>query len=559
MNQPRTDRALAVIALAAVLGFLAWRVLAHGILAIAPDDAEYIGVGRRLIAFRSPTGIDGTLFTIRSWVWPLAQGIASRLGPGDPFRGPQLLGVALGASALVGAVVFAYRRSGGAGALCVALVMMMTPVLWGVAASPRIDVALLALWMATVLIAAEPSPRRVVVAGLAAGLTMLVKETSAPLVLLPLAWWGAVPAAEWRRWAIRFAAAFALMVGWWFVVVLVLRGEVFPLEGLAQAAERALPRTWSLDPAALTMISAWVVGAIVLLVSRRGDVAIRVLLLATIAVLPATTIAWVDDLALRQFAPIALAGALILGLAISGVWTRGWAWAQQSSERRTVALVLAVVVFGAAIGPIVRVGTHVTVLSAPQLDRDLASWLDAHTSGPQTVAATFQFKAQTWARVGERVTFEGLRFENPRDAPTLAPMVWVDWSAGSFHALGRRELTRATRRAAMLEISGRHRLGPSAVATWLTKFGRPIGAVPAVGFGRRQDRAWIRVFALDHFDAARIPTVVTTAALERLSDAQVLRIGDVVIAGTRATLAKTDTRIRRLGGVAPQGLVAFPQ
>ncbi len=542
-----------------MLGFLAWRVVAHGVLAIAPDDAEYIGVGRRLISFRSPTGIDGTLFTIRSWVWPLVIGSASRLGRGDPFRGPEILGVMLGASAVVGAVVFAYRRAGGAAAICAALVLMITPVLWDVAASPRIDGALLALLVLTVLIAAEPSPRRVVVAGLLAGLTMLVKETSAPLVLLPLAWWGVVPAAEWRRWAVRFVAAFMLAVGWWFVAVLVLRGEVFPFQGLAQAARRAVPRAWSLDPAALTLIAAWVVGAIVLVVYRRRAVGIRVLLLAAVAVLPATTIAWVDEFALRQFAPVALFGALIVALALNAVGTRLSTAANRSALSRLVAVGLGVVALGAFVVPVARVGTHVRVFSAPPLDRDLASWLDEHTSGPQTVASTFRFKAQTWARVGERFTFEGLRFENPIDPPAAAPMVWVDWSAGSFHTLPRRELARATCRAATLTISGRHRPGPSALATWLARSGRPIGAVPVVGFGRRQDPAWVRVFALENFDPASIPTIVTTAAIERLSDAQLLRIGDVVIAGTPTTLTRTAHRIRSLGGLVPAQLVALPR
>lgn len=80
-----------------------------------------------------------------------------------------------------------------------------------------------------------------------------------------------------------------------------------------------------------------------------------------------------------------------------------------------------------------------------------------------------------------------------------------------------------------------------------------------VGFGRRQDPAWIRVFALEDFDPALIPTIVTTVAIERISDAQLLRIGDVVIAGTPTTLARTAGRIRGLGGRVPAQLVAFPR
>ncbi len=559
MNRTRADRWLAGTAVVAVLGFLTWRVAAHGILAIAPDDAEYIGVGRRLLAFRSPTGIDGTLFTIRSWVWPLVQGVASRLGPTDPLRGPQLLGVALGAVALVGAVVFAYRRSGGVGAIGVAIVMMMTPVLWDVAASPRIDVALLALLVLTVIVAAEPTPRRVVVAGVMAGLAMLVKETSAPLVILPLAWWGMVPPAVWRRWATRFLVAFGLTVGWWFVAVLVLRGEVFPLEGLNQAAGRAVPRTWTLDAASLALIAAWVVGAAVLVVLRRHEVGIRVLLLAAVAMLPATAIAWVDEFATRQFAPIAMFGALIVGIVAGDLLVRAWTWARDATGRRVLVCTSVVVMLAAAVVPIGRVGTHVTDVDAPRLDRNLAAWLNANTTGAQTVAATFRFKAQTWARVGERVTFEGLRFENPHRVRALRRLVWLDWVAGTFRALPRRELQRATRRAHTLEISGRHRLAPAALSTWLTEFGGPVGARRVAGFGRDDDQAWMRVFALDRFRPMLIPTIVTTAALDHFPDARLARLGDIVMAGTAPALARVTARIRAVGGTVPPSFVAFPR
>lgn len=112
------------------------------------------------------------------------------------------------------------------------------------------------------------------------------------------------------------------------------------------------------------------------------------LLLAALAVLPATGIAWADQFALRQFAPIALFGALIVALALCAVGTRLGALAHRAALGRLVAIGVGVVVLGAFVVPIARVGTHVTIFSAPPLDRNLASWLDANTSGPQTVAST---------------------------------------------------------------------------------------------------------------------------------------------------------------------------
>ena len=70
MRRTTVDRVLLAVALGGLAGLVIWRVAAHGLLPIAPDDAEYIGVGRRLLSLQTPTRVNGELYTIRSWVWP---------------------------------------------------------------------------------------------------------------------------------------------------------------------------------------------------------------------------------------------------------------------------------------------------------------------------------------------------------------------------------------------------------------------------------------------------------------------------------------------------------
>ena len=66
-----------------------------------------------------------------------------------------------------------------------ALVLLMTPLFWLLVPSTLVDVALMAFTVVVLLVIARPTPKRMLLAGVLVGLTLLVKETSAPLVILP--------------------------------------------------------------------------------------------------------------------------------------------------------------------------------------------------------------------------------------------------------------------------------------------------------------------------------------------------------------------------------------
>lgn|GEM_PF-6331194 len=556
MARRRTDRALLLIALAGILGLLVWQVRAHGIAPVAPDDAQYVGVGRQLLAIRVPTRISGDIYTIRSWVWPLLVGSASRLVGGDTFRGPMMLGVGLGGVGLVGAVGFAYRRRGGFAALTCALVLAMTAIVWEVGASSRIDVALVAFLMMTLLVAAEPtSRRRVLGAGVLAGLTLLVKESSALLVLVPLAWLGAKPFVEWRQDAKRYLSAFAITVSWWFVIVLIVRGDIFPFEGLQQAAQRNVARPWAPNAAAWALAASWAVAWVVLAVRARREVGVRVLLLVMLGFVPPVVIAWSNELALRQFVPIAVLGAVAVSVAVGDVMDRFLALTRRPGILiGGVALTMVLV----TVVPIMRIRDEPALGSAPSMDRSLGDWLRKHTPDNAMVASTFRLQTMIWVREADHNRVRSLGFTITEGArpPVPGNQVWLDWSDGAFYSLARSRFRNAARGANVVILTGPHREGPAALATWLQASGSAVGLRPAAQFGALGSGGWALVYRVRDARVPRIPTLLTVAALAHLDDATVRGLGPVVLAGPAAAVATGAARIGSLGGGPVTALTA---
>jgi hypothetical protein len=515
------------------------RVVSLGHAPVGADDALYVGVGRQLWQLREPLTADGGTFTIHSWLFPLLTGGASHLfdgspfGSGDPFTGPRLLGWVLGTTALVLAVVLADRFARGWGAVATALVLLATPLLWTVVPSTMVDVALMAAVVAVLLVLDRPTPGRMIAGGVLAGVALLVKETSALLVLLPLAYVGAVPRPEWRRLALRFLVAFAVTVAWWFVVVLVIRGQVFPLEGFRQAASRDRPRAWSLDLSGVLLVAAFVAGWVVIAAGRRHEPRARLLVIAGLAFVPAAIVAWYKELALRQFSALALLSCVALGVAVVDAVSALLRRAPEGSARRA-GVTVAVVVVALALVPVVLTQDRTALAeSRSGIEEEIATWIVDRPGAPRVVS-TFAYKLPVWSRVVGRATIEPLVFEARRDPPPLAPAVWADWHADRYNTLARAELARATRGADYLLLTGPHRLGPVALATWLETNGAAIGIVPAARFGSPEARSWAYGYRLDDPRVDKIPTVVSTTAAERMvaEDAFAPR-GPTVIAGSR--------------------------
>jgi hypothetical protein len=362
---------------------------------------------------------------------------------------------------------------------------------------------------------------------------MLVKETSVLFVLLPLAYLGAVPRADWRRLALRYGIGFAATVGWWFVTVLILKGEIFPLEGFTIAAGREVPREWSLGTSGTLLVLLFAAAWLVVAIGRRHEPRARLLVLAFVAFVPATVIAWVKELALRQFAAVVLLSCITLGVAIVDVVRAGVGRAPAQHARRVTVVVVVVLLVVVAL-PIFRTQDTTTVTaSAGDIDEDVATWVAARPGDP-TVVSTFRYKAHVWALSDLDQGVRPLIFENPTGPPEVAPAVWVDHRQGRYHVLPRRELAEQVEGADYLLLTGPHRLGPIALATWLNRNGDEIGIEPVARFGPRDGTTWAYAYRLDDPQVDRIPPIVSTTAAELMVADDAFRAPrDTVIAGTR--------------------------
>lgn len=538
-TRPRPfDMAALAVAIATVVAVSLVRVVNLGFAGIAPDDAAYVGVGRALWGLQEPLGIDGTLYTIRSWAYPVMTGGASRLFEGglfsgDLFTGPRVLGWVLGTSALALAVVVGYRLARGAGAVATAVALLATPVLWTIVPTTRVDVALIWFTVVVLLVMDTPTPRRMLIGGVLAGLTLLVKETSAPLVVLPLAYLGTMPRDEWRRLAARYLVGFVGTVGWWFVTVLVLAGEIFPLEGIRHASDRDVPRDWTLNTSARLLIAAWVAGWLVVAIGRRRDPRARLLVLAGLAFVPASLIAWEKEFALRQFGPIVLLSCIALGVAVVQVLAATIRRVPRGAARRLAAPV-AVVAFAVALVPVILTQDRTVLPPSPgSIDRDLARWIMARPGKP-IVVSTVRYEAQLWARVEGEAEIRPLQLEDQVESAGFGHTAWADWRRGSYHVLPREELARRLRGADYLVLSGPDRFGPIGLAIWLQRNGAAIGITPVAHFGPRSGRFWAYVYRLRRPRVGAIPTVISTMAAEQMvADGTFHPVEPMVIAGTR--------------------------
>jgi hypothetical protein len=533
----RLDLAALVISMTAVVTVSLYRVVTLGFVPVAPDDAAYIGVGRAIWGFREPLGIDGSLFTIRSWVYPAMVGGASRLFGGDPFAGPRVLGWTLATVALALAVFYGFRLSRGLGAIATGFAILAAPLIWTTVPTTRVEVGLICSMMVLLLVMDTASPRRMLIGGILAGVTLLIKETSAPLIILPLAYLGTVPRPDWLKLALRYVIGFGVTVGWWFLTVLISKHEVFPFSALRQTSGRDIPRGWQLNSSGKILVGLWIAGWLVVAIGRRRDPRARVLILAAIAFLPAAFIAYEKGFALRQFVPIGLLSSIALGVAAADILTA----VMRRVPRGAAQLVGAVVI---VIGLVATVPVVLTQDRTPieeskgDLDEDLAAYFAARPGEP-AVLTSFKFKAQFWARVEGDAVLSGMPFTEVDVPPKLPDAVWVDATGRNYRVMPRANMVGRLRDAEYMVLSGPHRFGPIALATWLNRHGHDVGLTRVAQFGPKSATSWAYVYKVDDPQVDKIPTIVTSDVVDRIDAAGGFTpVEPTVIAGTRGWLAR---------------------
>ena len=427
MTANRTFFAALAIGLGGGLIALALARIAGGWAALAPDDARYLFVGLSVLDGDGAVTPSGTPYLLRSPVYGVALAVGSRLLGGDPLDGARIVAVAVSLLALLGALWIAWLAAGPGAAVGTAIGLMSTPLVWQLLPTLRIDLPQSAVVVALLVVAWRPTTRRWVAAGVLLGLAVLVKETVLPLVLLPVALVGLVPGAAVRRMAVGYVGAAVATAGWWWVVVWVSIGRVFPANALAVVEARDVEAAFRVSWTALLLITAAVAGWVVVAVRARDELGPRLLLAAGIGLAPAAIYAAAQGLNARNFAGLAVLSAIAVGIAGAMVVAAARRHladgsAKRPAPRAVAALALAAVVVIAFAGP--ALGQRSVRRPAPdRLTDELVAWVADHVADGGRIVMPFREREEVALRRFGR-TVVGLRGARRVDA-TEAPETFI--------------------------------------------------------------------------------------------------------------------------------------
>jgi 4-amino-4-deoxy-L-arabinose transferase-like glycosyltransferase len=245
----------------AVAAVFAWT--RAGWLALAPDDATYLSVGRHLLAGEGPVRLDEP-YLLRSPLFAGVLALPGRLGF-DLIDGAHWANLVLTLGACLAAGGLAWRWWGAPAGLLALGIAVAQPLAARLAPTLRIDPLSALLVLIAVGLAAELGRSRshatwhAVGLGIALGLALLAKETTLAMAggiaLIPLAMGRPVPTL--LRDALVIGAAALLTSSWWLAWHGLLAGRLpyLPLPAIAivplvAAAVVALfvARRWRPDP-----------------------------------------------------------------------------------------------------------------------------------------------------------------------------------------------------------------------------------------------------------------------------------------------------------------------
>ena len=244
----------ALVALAVV------RVALDGWAAVAPDDARYLYVGLSILHGQGPVDPSGSIYLARSPVYGLLLASGSVLLGGDPLAGARIVALALALLGLAVAVRLGWLLAGVGGAVGTAIALVATALVWRLAPSMRIDLAQTAAVVATLWAIWRPTTRRWALGGVLLGVSILIKETALPLLILPIALVGFVPNPRVIRLGAVFLGAAIATAAWWWIVVWVSSGQVFPLNALAVLEARDVAVPLRIGRSAAPLLAAAIVG-----------------------------------------------------------------------------------------------------------------------------------------------------------------------------------------------------------------------------------------------------------------------------------------------------------
>ena len=403
---------VALLALGVVAVAVA-RLSVAGWAGVAPDDARYLYVGLSVLDGRGPLTPDGATFLLRSPAYGVVLGLGSRLvsplAGGDLLFGARLAAVCLMLLGLVGAIRLAWLLGGRPAAVVTTTLLVATPLVWRLVPTLRIDLVQTAGVVAVLLILHRPTIGRWVLAGAVLGLTVLVKESALLLVALPLAWIDGRPDRQWLARTAAYVLATVAIAGWWWVVVWVQAGAVFPANALAVIEGRQVGADLEVGVAGFVLVGIMAAGWLVVAARARHERAVRGLFLAALLLLPPAVYTFANGLDARNYAGLAVLSAIAPGIAAERLI--------RLADRRRLGIA-AIGAFGLLVG----LGqVEAGAAYEPPLPARLAAWMGDRLSPGDKVAMTFRFRALVAVEMYGRTVVEELRparvqpDDDPRD------------------------------------------------------------------------------------------------------------------------------------------------
>jgi hypothetical protein len=553
------------------------RVALGGWAPVAPDDARYLYVGLSILDGHGPLTPSGSTFLLRSPVYGLALAAGSSLVGGDPLIGARLVALGLSLLALAGALRLGWLLAGAGGALGTAFALVAAALIWRLMPSLRIDLPQTAAIVAALLAIWRPTTRRWVLGGVLLGLAILVKETALPLLILPVAFIGSVPRPRLLRLSAVFVGATVLTAAWWWLVVWLSTGQVFPLNALSVIEARDVDVALRVDRSTALLLALAAAGWGLVAWRALRHTGARLLLVAAIGLAPASLYAASLGLNARNFAGLAILSAVAVGA--GGAWLvaalRQRQAASSLGQRRLATIALIGVAVVALVAPVV--GQRDAGRVAPdRIGDELAAWLVANVPDGGRIAMTFREREQMALRLYGRADVATLPIARVAASETPADYLWMGlrdrqlfgYRQSAWVGTLSGELGGARQPADLLVLVGPHPFTPTALTTTSgADADADLGLTPATTIEADGDRAEIyRVApgAAVHA-AAAVPLHLSADAAEAWLDlaggddaGRLLDAGPIVDGAPQALATLVD----RLGAAAcatptPEGSIAL--
>ena len=464
-----------MVSAALVCGVAVVRLATGGWDAMLADHSRYVFSGMSLLDGRGYVGEAGETFYVRSPAYPVMVGGGFAVGGSD---GAHLVAWGLGLAGLVMAVWLAARLGGPLAGLATAAAIITVPQFWEQIVSLGIDLPHAAIYLGAIALLRYPMPGHWLAAGGLLGLTLLVKETVAPAVLLlPIAWlppWSGLIWRTWARLSTVFLLAIAVVAGWWWFLVWRETGLLFPLNSLQaiirDEAEVTLSTTRTSAVAWLAVAAAWAY----LLARRFREAGVRLVALGALALAPAVTATVLLSQPERNLTVLVLLSCIAAGVAAADLWRVGSSRLPRRARLAVTAAVVAALIAGPALGQGIVRATHQDSLAA-----DSAAVVRPTLRAGQEVISSFRGRSPLGVELFDlRVRVRLLpvvAVQRPADA---SEYIWLGERRGTLFGLTRANWMRVLRSddAAHMVLIAPHMLTPTELLPALRSAdGQPSG------------------------------------------------------------------------------------